>query len=310
MSMLAAYVLLWGIGTSANAVKSWSHIDRDCELVVHERPPKPGSQGVFSSPGYPAPFPDRKFCVRHLFRAPEDHLVQLVLINVDLDASFQRPALVGCLSVFTRLAGPARAQLTRRPDTVVCDNATSARRAWYSSSPLLAVEFAADGNAGRRAGFAGLYRFVNRALFVTRGQRLPGPNCQLLLMSEDRLSGHIFSEGFPAASPVRDCSYTLYGSRRQRVVLSVRQLALQPADSTCLHGSRLTVHDGVNERSQAIGSLCQTDRRLELVSSGPFLHVTSHVADASQSDEVMGFMLQYRFEADPVKHSVPEEFVG
>ena len=69
------------------------------------------------------------------------------------------------------------------------------------------------------------------AQFVTRGQRLPGADCRLLLLSEDRPQGDIFSEGFPVTSPARNCSYTLYGERGQRVVLTVVRLALQTSDS-------------------------------------------------------------------------------
>ena len=69
------------------------------------------------------------------------------------------------------------------------------------------------------------------AQFVTAGQRLPGADCRLLLLSEDRPTGHLFSEGFPAAPHSRACSYTLYGERGQRVVLSVVRMALQPPDS-------------------------------------------------------------------------------
>ncbi|XP_043213791.1 suppressor of lurcher protein 1-like [Amphibalanus amphitrite] len=151
--------------------------------------------------------------------------------------------------------------------------------------------------------------------FVTRGQRLSGGGCHLLLLSEDRQSGSIFSEGFPALSPHRNCSYTLYGSREQRVTLTAVRVALQPADSSCASGDRLVVHGGTTERAQVIAEICRSGRVVQVTSSGPYLHVTSHVTAAPDGAgghvrrPVAGFKLEYRFEEDPGRRDLPPDLI-
>ncbi|KAF0307763.1 Suppressor of lurcher protein 1 [Amphibalanus amphitrite] len=290
-----------------------------CTLAVLNGSSVPEGRGQVSSRGYPAPFADRALCERHVLVAPSNHLVKLTVTDLDLEPSQSGPGSMGCLSLFLHWPDggdhfPPVTSYQRSGDVTVCHN-SSVGRSWFSASRRLSLEFVSERNPEKRRGFSAEFKFVDRDQFVTRGQRLSGGGCHLLLLSEDRQSGSIFSEGFPALSPHRNCSYTLYGSREQRVTLTAVRVALQPADSSCASGDRLVVHGGTTERAQVIAEICRSGRVVQVTSSGPYLHVTSHVTAAPDGAgghvrrPVAGFKLEYRFEEDPGRRDLPPDLI-
>ena len=72
----------------------------------------------------------------------------------------------------------------------------------------------------------------------------------------------------------------------------------------------MVVYDGTTERAQAVAEICRSGRAVLVTSSGPYLHVASHVStlpDRHRRQPVAGFQLLYRFEEDPGKrHLTPD----
>ncbi|GLH06214.1 Uncharacterized protein GBIM_11702, partial [Gryllus bimaculatus] len=179
MRVLLLLLLAWG---PAHAV----HPGCECLLFTGTF----GKQyGTFSSPDYPRPYPDGVGCLLYTFLAAAGEILFLHLERADVNEFTPWSALL-------------------------CGGLADVPRRLYSSGPGLVLEFHSDRRPGNASGFLGRFRFIDRRLFQTDGQRLPGTVCDHQFVSAEHAPRHgrFYSPRFPASYPpsVR-CAYRFRG---------------------------------------------------------------------------------------------------
>ncbi|KAM4677967.1 ovochymase-1 [Discoglossus pictus] len=109
-------------------------------------------------------------------------------------------------------------------------------------------------------------------------------------------SAEVKSPGYPSPYPnTQDCKWIIYSSAGKNIKLVILDLSLE--DSRNCTWDFLNVHDGPNNSSQLLGSLCGLKTGIVLLSSGSFLTLHFHT-DKSVGDR--GFAVHYGDLTEPL----------
>ncbi|XP_026467131.1 suppressor of lurcher protein 1-like [Ctenocephalides felis] len=156
---------------------------------------------------------------------------------------------------------------------MVCGGRSEAPRTIYSSSSSLALSLhVPDYNLPEGAGFRGTFRFLDKRLFRTDGQKLAGTECDHQFLSGDLSpsSGHFHSPRYPATYPGKvSCSYRFRARPSERIKIVFEEFSMQKGDLSCADSDDvITVHDGGTRNAPVIRALCNEGAEVEVLSTG------------------------------------------
>ncbi|KAL0275069.1 UNVERIFIED_CONTAM: hypothetical protein PYX00_003049 [Menopon gallinae] len=103
----------------------------------------------------------------------------------------------------------------------------------YSSGPGLVLEFHTDRRSSNSSGFLGHFRFIDRRLFQTDGQKLPGTMCdhQFISSNYSLTHGKFYSPRYPSSYPKNiKCAYRFRARLKERIRIVFEEVALQKGD--------------------------------------------------------------------------------
>ncbi|XP_063229250.1 suppressor of lurcher protein 1-like [Bacillus rossius redtenbacheri] len=260
--------------------------------------------GVFSSPDYPQPYRDNISCLLYTFAANASDIVEISFKDFDV-----QKAPTGCLAGdFVRLyLHLQRPQVNERSpwSRVLCGGYSEVPHVHFSSGPAAVVEFHSDHRPGRAAGFAGRFRFLDRRMFQTDGQKVAGTACdhQFTSSNHSAAGGRFYSPRYPASYPrTTKCNYRFRGRLKERVRIVFEEVSLQNGDISCLNSADvIKVFAGRDEEEEAeddgrrrvVAFLCNEAAGVEVLSTGQHLHVL-FVANSQQPGR--GFKAAYQFQ--------------
>ncbi|EEB12533.1 hypothetical protein Phum_PHUM189490 [Pediculus humanus corporis] len=116
----------------------------------------------------------------------------------------------------------------------------------YSSGPSLILAFHTDKRSSNSSGFFGNFRFVDRRLFQTDGQKLPGTKCDYQFISSNYslIHGKFYSPRYPSNYPKNvKCSYKFRGKFKERIQIVFEEVTLQKGDLRGGNGGGGNVED-------------------------------------------------------------------
>ncbi|XP_017778363.1 PREDICTED: deleted in malignant brain tumors 1 protein-like, partial [Nicrophorus vespilloides] len=103
----------------------------------------------------------------------------------------------------------------------------------YSSGPGLVLEFHSGSKTTNATGFSGTFRFIDRRLFRTDGQKLTGTMCDYQFSSSDYTPSHgkFYSPRYPSSYPKNiRCSYRFRARQKERIRIVFEKVTLQKGD--------------------------------------------------------------------------------
>ncbi|RWS30170.1 suppressor of lurcher protein 1-like protein [Leptotrombidium deliense] len=241
--------------------------------------------GVFTSPNWPTPYDDNIQCLLYTFLAKSDQIIEITFDEFDV----QKTSLDCIYGDFVKLYLHLNESAINEESSwneVLCGKIADIEQTHYSADSSLIFEFHSDWRNANNTGFRGTYRFLNKRLFETDGERAANSRCNYRFESLSSIGnftsalvknvkGKFFSPQYPSTYPkgIR-CSYAFFGQTFERVKLVFEHLRLQRSDVSCLNSPDVIyVHDGSDKSSPVIGQLCNTNAFVELVSTGPNLYI-------------------------------------
>ncbi|MEE6478135.1 hypothetical protein FKM82_011752 [Ascaphus truei] len=224
-------------------------------------------EGIITSPGYPEDYPDNLSCQWRII-APLRSIVHLDLQDFKTEGNTS-----GCQDKLLVYDGVGESKTLLG---TFCGEMHS--YSMKSDGPEMTLVFITNSNVTMR-GFTLRYSFR---------EIQPNTSCPILdLLAAG--SAEIKSPRYPRTYPNRqDCQWIIYSTAGKRLQLLVRDLSIE--DSANCTWDSLNVHDGSNNGSHLLASLCGQKTGLVLQSSGSFLTLHFHT-DKSVGDR--GFRIQY-----------------
>ncbi|XP_068083514.1 suppressor of lurcher protein 1-like [Anabrus simplex] len=232
--------------------------------------------GTFSSPDYPRPYQDNINCLLYTFIASLDHIVQITFKDFDVQKSHLDCARGDYVKLFLHLERPEVNEYTPWAG-LLCGGYTDIPHVLYSSGRGLVLEFHSDHRPANSSGFLGHFRFIDRRMFQTDGQKLPGTMCdhQFISSNYSLTHGRFYSPRYPSSYPRNiKCAYRFRGRLKERIRVVFEEVRLQHGDVSCLNRADvIKVWDGRSSLAPAITVLCNEGSELEVLSTGPDLYI-------------------------------------
>uniref|UniRef100_T1JTV6 CUB domain-containing protein n=1 Tax=Tetranychus urticae TaxID=32264 RepID=T1JTV6_TETUR len=283
-------------------------LNPNCKCVKFTASYTPTNHGIFTSPDWPKPYDPGIDCLLYIFIGKPGQLIEISFNTFDVYASSTTDCLKGD---FVRLLlNPSNESITltelESSGNVICGNSISEwKRKQYSFDSLLILEFHTTlyTSNGQHHGFSGTYRFIESSLYKTDGQPLAGSTCdyQFLSISTNSnetvpLVGKFFSPNYPNRYPSSShCAYHFMGKYNERVKVVFEKIVFGNKDSSCLGTNDVVlIHDGPDIEAPLIGRLCNDDKFVEIISSGPDLLIIFH-SHSKLSPSAKGFQALYSF---------------
>ncbi|XP_077284917.1 CUB domain-containing protein Sol1 [Arctopsyche grandis] len=235
-------------------------------------------RGTFSSPDYPKSYPRGIDCLLYTFIAGPDEIIELTFTDFDVHKSHMDCMSGDYLKLYPHVE---RGEVNEYSEGAgaLCGGRSDVPPALYSSGRALVLEF----HSGQRpprdnsTGFLGQFRFIDRKLFQTDGQKLAGTMCdhQFVSAENGRPQGRFYSPRYPSSYPKNiRCSYKFRARLKERIRVVFEEVTLQKGDISCLNRADIIkVFDGRNSNTPAITVLCNEGSELEVLSTGSDLFI-------------------------------------
>ncbi|XP_063243497.1 suppressor of lurcher protein 1-like [Bacillus rossius redtenbacheri] len=265
--------------------------------------------GTFSSPDYPKPYHENINCLLYSFVSSRNEIVEITFKDFDLQKTHVECARGDFLKLYLHLEHAQVNELTPW-SALLCGGLADVPRLLYSSGPGLVLEFHSDPRPSNSSGFLGHFRFVDRRMFQTDGQKVPGTTCdhQFVSRNHSLTAGHFFSPRYPSSYPTNiKCAYRFRGRLKERIRVVFEEVTLQKGDASCLHQADvIKVFDGRDQLSPVIEAVCNEAAGVEVLSTGAELRVEF---SAGSQWPGQGFKASYQFQpADGSTSADPDRF--
>ncbi|XP_022651246.1 tolloid-like protein 1 isoform X4 [Varroa destructor] len=250
--------------------------------------------GVFTSPDWPTPYDENIECVLYRFVGSEQQIVRVYFEEFDLQKTNMDCIFGDYVKLFLHLGDEAAVNEVTPFNSVLCGKLSDIEQTHYSSGRALIFEFHSDFRRSNSTGFRGTFQFLNKDQFMTEGALIEDTACDFVMESINRTEGRFFSPQYPSNYPRESrCSYQFLGRETERVKLMFGQIRLQKGDYSCYNApDKITVRDGRDMSAPVIGTLCNRNMWVELVSTGPDLLV---IFTASSHFPGRGFFGNFSF---------------
>ncbi|XP_065340086.1 suppressor of lurcher protein 1-like isoform X2 [Cloeon dipterum] len=256
------------------------------------------TSGTFKSPDFPRAYDSGIECLLYSFVARRDQIVELSFRSFDVHKTHQDCLRGDYVKAFLSLEKGGEVNEKTAWSHVLCGELSEVPHRLYSSGHVALLEFHTDHRPSNHSGFMGTFRFLDRRLFLTDGQKVAGTHCDYLFASSNfSLSkGKFFSPRFPSNYPPGvSCNYRFAGRSQERVRVVFEELNLQKSDVSCLEREDIVrVHDGAVRLAPVIAAVCNQAYQLEVLSTGPDLLVRLSGTSPAPGQ---GFRATYEFES-------------
>ncbi|XP_012263526.1 suppressor of lurcher protein 1 [Athalia rosae] len=278
-------------------------VNPGCSCVVYSSLYSPQG-GTFTSPDYPKKLPSNLDCLLYTFTGQPDEIIELTFHHFDLRRVHSDCSKGDFLKVFLHLESKGVSEYTPWSG-LLCGGLADIPAIFYSSGPVLIFELHTEGGPSTNAtGFTGNFRFIDRRMFETDGQLIPGSMCDHEFVSSalTPLHGRFYSPRYPSSYPKNiRCSYRFRARLKERIRVVFEEIALQKGDISCLNRADLIrVHDGRGTTAPSIAVLCNHAAEIEVLSTGADLFV-EFVANSNWPGQ--GFKAVFQFQ--PLDESPP-----
>ncbi|XP_022909201.1 suppressor of lurcher protein 1-like [Onthophagus taurus] len=266
-----------------------------CECLVYSTT-HGKEMGTFTSPDFPKQYAQNIDCVLYTFIGRPNEIIQIVFLDFDIPKRSNDCIRGDYLKLFLHLNGGEVNEYTPW-ETVLCGSLVDIPTILYSSGPGLVLEFHSGNERSNSTGFSGTFRFMDRRLFKTGGQKVSGTTCDYQFSSTDSSSssyGNFYSPKYPSSYPKNiKCSYLFRARNRERIQLVFEEISLQKGDISCLNRADIIrIYDGISPGDAAIKFLCNEGAEVEIFSTGSNLFV-EFVANSDWPGH--GFKARYQF---------------
>ncbi|XP_015603832.1 suppressor of lurcher protein 1 isoform X2 [Cephus cinctus] len=270
-------------------------VNPGCSCVVYSSSYSPQG-GTFTSPDFPKRYPPNIDCLLYTFTGQPDEIVALTfrqfnVRRVDADCSKS-----DFLKVFLHLENNGVSEYTPWSG-LLCGTLADVPQVLYSSGRMLVLEFHTEGLPVNSTGFSGNFRFIDRRMFETDGQLIPGTMCDHQFVSSQMtpLHGRFYSPRYPSSYPKNiRCSYRFRARLKERIRVVFEEISLQEGDLSCLNRADIIrVHDGTSSAAPTIAVLCNQGAEVEILSTGADLYV-EFVANSEWPGQ--GFKAMFQFQ--------------
>ncbi|GJQ82540.1 hypothetical protein Trydic_g12996 [Trypoxylus dichotomus] len=255
-------------------------------------------KGVFNSPDFPKPYSPNIDCILYTFVGKRNEIIQIEFVDFDVRKTHLDCVKGDYLKLFLHLDGGQVNEYTPW-ETLLCGGLADIPTVLYSSGPGLVLEFHSGVRTSNATGFSGTFRFMDRRLFKTGGQKISGTACDYQFSSADYMVayyGNFYSPRYPSSYPKNiKCSYHFKASNRERVHVLFEEISLQKGDISCLNRADIIrIYDGSTSSDPAIKFLCNEGTEMEIFSKGPNLFI-EFVANSDWPGQ--GFKAKYQFQS-------------
>ncbi|XP_059476090.1 suppressor of lurcher protein 1-like isoform X2 [Neocloeon triangulifer] len=299
---LVAFVMLLIVG-------GHSAVSPACECI-HFTSTFGKTSGTFKSPDFPRAYDNNIECLLYSFVARRDQIVELTFRTFDVQKTHQDCIRGDHVKAFLHLEKSGEVNEKSSWSHVLCGELSDLPHRLFSTGHAAVLEFHTDHKPSNNSGFMGTFRFLDRRLFLTDGQKVPGTHCDYVFTSSNfSLSkGKFFSPRFPSSYPAGvSCNYRFTARSHERVRVVFEELNLQKGDVSCLEREDIVrVHDGAVWMAPVIAAECNQAFQLEVLSTGPDLLVR---LSARSPTPGQGFRATFEFEAsgDDQQHLDPKQ---
>ncbi|XP_068083956.1 suppressor of lurcher protein 1 [Anabrus simplex] len=266
--------------------------------------------GTFSSPDYPRPYQDNINCLLYTFIASSDHIIEITFKDFDVQKTHLDCARGDFVKLFLHLERPEVNEYTPWAG-LLCGGYADIPHVHFSSGPGLVLEFHTDFRPANSTGFLGHFRFIDRRMFQTDGQRVPGTVCDHQFVSNNfsLMHGRFYSPRYPSSYPNNiKCTYRFRGRMKERIRVVFEEVTLQQGDLSCLNRADvIKVYDGRSSLAPAITVLCNEGSELEVLSTGPDLYI-EFIANSEWPGQ--GFKASFQFQPGDVTTSDSPAIAG
>ncbi|XP_057341091.1 suppressor of lurcher protein 1 isoform X1 [Microplitis mediator] len=280
-------------------------VNPGCSCVVYSSTYSPQG-GSFMSPDFPKRYPANIDCLLYTFVGQPDEIVELTFHQFNLRRIDDDCSKGDYLKVFLHLEGIGVSEYTPWSG-LLCGSLKNIPQVLYSARSTLILEL----HTGREqttnsTGFSGTFRYIDRRLFRTSGQLLPGTMCdhQFISSQISKQHGRFYSPHYPSSYPknVR-CTYLFRARLKERIRVVFEEVSLQKGDLSCLNKADLIrIHDGTHSQAPTIAVLCNEATEIEVLSTGPNLYI-EFVANSEWPGQ--GFKAAFQFQ--PIDDNVNSE---
>ncbi|XP_005098449.3 bone morphogenetic protein 1 [Aplysia californica] len=286
-------------------------INPACDCVVYQSHGL--SSGRFTSPNFPQYYPSNINCVLYTFIGDATEIIELTFIQFDLKMPDPSGRCFDFLRVYQNLERPEVNEHNQH-DMEFCGGYNSIQSTIYSSGRSMVLEFHTEprsGRPGNYTGFKGIYRFLNKANYITTGIRAQGKQCTYDFHSNSsHISGRFFSPFYPQHYKAStSCRYHFHARQGERVRIMFTNIQLHHIDASPSYYSCrdspdvITVYDGTDSQAPVIGQFCSVRNSEEVVSTGSELVVAFTSDDRNQKQ---GFAATYEFMSRVIKPKGPK----
>ncbi|RWS05776.1 cubilin-like protein, partial [Dinothrombium tinctorium] len=303
-SGLLLLLLFLTISYNAFNISKVEALSSSCECIKFEDTYHK-EYGLFTSPNWPLPYEKDIDCLLYTFTAKSDQIVQMSFDSFDVQkvsSSIDDCSKGDYVKLYLDLEpGTTMIDENMLWSDILCGKSLPKwQKQHYSTGPILIIEFHTDSYNSNSTGFSGKYRFISKKSFEPDGELLSGTHCDYQFLSitmSGRRSGKFFSPNFPSNYPKNiHCAYHFMGKYNEKVKILFEKIDLGNEDMSCLDTTdSIHIYDGRDAQGSLIAQLCNNNKYVDIVSTGPDLHITfvSGVGESSSSSQ--GFNAFYEF---------------